>query len=219
MTGLPQRIGPEIHRPLGDARQVEPDGHAERLIGEVRIGAGIDREARIRCERERPDDRRVVLAQELDGRGVRRVVRIRQQQIRRKESLRPFSEEPRPRWPANRLLGVRAIAGRIPAHGAFDDQRHEAGRGDDHRHLGVFEAGDVVDANRHARARSQLILVGVDRAVRLQEAELEGRRAERGIGDEQVGVEERAGRAFGEVIFGDERRQHDVVPVPPIYEI
>ncbi len=87
----------------------------------------------------------------------------------------------------------------------------EGGRFDDHRHLGVFETADFVHANRHARARHQLILVDDDGAVTLQESDLKGAAASRGIGDHQVGVEEAAGRAFGEMIFGDERRHDHVV--------
>ena len=69
--------------------------------------------------------------------------RIREQHVRVEEALRSFGEEPRRRRTVRRLLRVRAVAGRIPAHRALDDERKRRGRRDRGGDLGVLEAGDL----------------------------------------------------------------------------
>jgi hypothetical protein len=138
---------------------------------------------------------------------------IREQQIRPEErALRSFSEVPGQRRTARRLLCVRAVAGRVPAHGALDDQLLGGiQRADFGRERRGSHVRQIVDANRQPRHRANQIHEGFELAALLVERDAHVRGLLIRIGDQQIGVEERAGRALGEEVGGIELRQRHVV--------
>ena len=63
-----------------------------------------------------------------------------------------------------------------------------------------FEAGDLVSVNRRLRRRRQRAVLHDRRAVLLQERDHHRRRGRIRIREQDVGVEERAGRAFRQIV-------------------
>jgi hypothetical protein len=123
---------------------------------------------------------------------------------------------PRRRRTGDRFLGVRAVPRRIPSHRAFDDDRHAGGGGDDRRYRGRFQSGDLVDANGRARRRGERMRLGDRDAALRQELDRHGDRRPVRIREQQIEVEERAGRAFRETSgerldLGSVALQDDVV--------
>jgi hypothetical protein len=123
-------------------------------------------------------------------------MRIHQQQIRREEALRAFSEIPVRRRASRRLLGMRAIAGRIPTHRPFGHDRHAVRRRDARRRR--FQPRDVIQSHRRARQRRERSQQRHRDAVGAQEFDRHGRFHRLRIREQQIGVEERARRAFRE---------------------
>ena len=194
-------------------RLIERHFHAERRAHEFGIGARVDRDARFAAHRIRPHDRPALLAQERAPSPFGVALRIGQQQIRREEALRPFGEIPGRRRAAGGLLGVRAVAARIPriVRSTTSGRPESTSRRSRPR---CFEAGDRRRRHGHGATRRDRRVLDDRRAVGHQERDRRLRRPVR-IRDQDVGVEERAGRAFRQVVVAFAGASTTSLPSPP----
>ena len=148
-----------------------------------------------------------VLEEEADRGDVGRRRRVGEQVEGVVEALRALGEEPVAGQRRRRLLGVHAVAARIPAQRALDGDRHAEVRGHGRRERRVAEQGVGVGGDRRPRLRRQEERGGHHPGALGQVGDRHRHLRGGRIGEQQVGVEEGARRAFGELIGQRHRRQ------------
>ena len=157
-----------------------------------------------------------VFGEHLDHRVVGGVAGIGQQEERVEVSLRSFGEIPRPRARAvDRFFAVRPVAARIPSHRPLDRERKRrtAGLMHDGGDFRAFQARNLVNLDRRPRSGRQHARLLHGRARWRQEGDVDGRRDGIRIGDREIEIEERAGRAFRERILIERSLQRDEIDV------
>ena len=183
------RIGPR-RRDRGPEGAVEELGH----------GTGVDDQPRHRRQIERADDRRLPLGQERERGGRGLGVRVQQQQEGVEEALRALGEQPREARLPHPRFAVSAVARGIPDHRALEADREPVERRQRDGHRRRVELPDVTEPQRAARRRLEHQVLHDARSALLHERQRDTRARRVGVGDRDLGREERSRAALGQVL-------------------